>query len=197
MTYTRNIVSAYLASSPADIADGVEWYARAHRLAVELDPNDVARAAGIIAALSPLQSWPTNVVNARKIYAGIFTGLGLKRNVAKAVAIYNGAAPLDVLGGPKVRAFYATILDPAISHAVVIDRHAIDIAFGAVQDDIARMAMVNITKARNGYEILAESYRAAAGIISANNSVISPAELQAITWTFWRRNNTPNKYGDA
>lgn len=195
LTYTTNIVNAFLDSSPDDVLDGMEWYARAHRLAIELDPNNVQRACGIIAALSPLQYWPVNVANARKVYAGVPI-FGLKKNVAKAYAIYNGGAPLDILGGPKVRAFYATILNPAISHSVVVDRHALDIAAGIVQNDADRSAMVKVTKAHNGYDAIASAYRFAAAIISANGNNVSPAELQAITWTYWRRNHAANKHGD-
>ncbi len=196
-TLRANVIAQFIRTSPADVLHGVEWYARAHRLAVELDPGNVSRAAGIIAALSPVTSWPQNVAKARAMYAGEPVR-GLGKNVAKAYAIYNGANPLDVLGGDKVRAFYMTILDPSISDAVVVDRHAIDIAAGKVQSDADRSAMVKVTKASNGYNIIAQAYREAARIISAEFDLsISPAQLQAIVWVSWRNDVIKANHGDA
>ena len=60
---------------------------------------------------------------------GTLGNVGLKSNVDKALAILNGAAPLDILGGDKVRTFYGNIVNPW-GEGVTIDRHAYDIVTG-------------------------------------------------------------------
>lgn len=181
MSYRANIIAEFIKADSAQIEAGIEWYARAHRLALELDPTNVSRAAGVIAAMSPLMSWPQNVKVARNMYAGLPVK-GLSRNVAKAYAIFSGAEPLDILGGDKVRSFYMTILDPTISDSVVIDRHAAAIAVGHILSDAERGRVIT----KKGYKVISEAYKDAAAIISGEWRRVSPAELQAIVWTSWR-----------
>jgi hypothetical protein len=155
------------------------WYDDAHNVARNLGGNRFHRAAGVIAALSPMNGWENNKRKAAQLYAqkGDGTNCGLLRNVAKAVAIYNGEDALDILGGDKVRAFYATIVDPSGDHEPVIDRHAFDIAVGMVTNDAARSAL-----SRKGeYQRFSDVYRAAAVKVG-----IGPSQLQAVTWMQWR-----------
>ncbi len=154
--------------------DGMVWYDRAQTLARELDPENPSRAAGILAALSPQKSWAQNVKLARACYAlgepvG-HTGAMLRQ----ARAIYQGADPLDVLRGPKVRQFYLCIMG---LDGCCIDRHAVDIARGkrGANKDASILGRVG------AYEKCQETYRKAAKILG-----ISAAQLQAITWVQWR-----------
>lgn len=174
-----NVLAVYRAATGSDMREGLSWYLDAHNYARILDPTNPSRAAGVIAAMSPLMGWDLNKIVASKAYlAGNANGFGLGRNCAKANRILNGEAPLDVLGGDKVRSFYATILDPTdASVSPVIDRHAYDIAVGEVTDDKRRA-----TLSRKGrYEEFANVYREAA-IISG----IGSAQMQAVTWITWR-----------
>ena len=183
-------------ASSSDIDDGMAWYDNAKTLARTLSPNDVARGAGVIAALSPLQSWPVNVRNAATVF-DTGTCKGLLRNVAKAERIYNGESPLDVLSGPKVRAFYLNIMGDHSPEAVTIDRHAIDVACGIVQSDVDRAKAI---KGKAGYRLIADMYADAADIINKsgkNGETMTPAQLQAIVWVYWRRNVIANNHGDA
>src|SRR6201991_3195862 len=128
---TRNITRTFRAASAADLDAGLGWYVAAHRIATTLDPASPARAAAVIAVLSPLLPWPRNVTEARNAYIGHpIRTLGASRR--KARQILAGADPELVVSGPKVRAFWRTIADPTEPRAVVIDRHAIDIAAGRV-----------------------------------------------------------------
>lgn len=105
-------------------------------------------------------------------------GLGLDGSCVKATRILAGETPLDVLGGDKVRAFYATILDPHGYDVPVIDRHAFDIAVGRVTDEKARA-----TLSRKGeYARFGEVY-----IDAARSVGVSSSQMQAITWVAWRR----------
>lgn len=183
----------------------------------------VQRAAGVIAALSPRLAWRKNVEYAKLAYLiynqvkspygpsdkaqrvfsdhgtaeAYFAGMipTLNANARKAFRILNGEAPEDVLGGPKVRAFYFTIVNPSDPRGVVVDRHAIDITFGQVLSDQSR----GLALGRKGaYEAVSELYRRAAKIVSAElGEIWTPAQVQATTWTYWRRERAAAYHGEA
>lgn len=185
----NNILSVYNGASASVMRAGLSWYLDAHNFARTVGGGrewHVARNAGIIAALSPLNGWENNKRKAAQVIAmrgriavakGQPNGIGLGNNVAKAVAIYKGAEPLDILSGDKVTAFYRTILDPTGDINPVIDRHAFDIAVGERTNDVRRAAL-----SRKGvYAEFASAYREAAKFAG-----IGSAQMQAITWVAWR-----------
>lgn len=196
---TRNVTRAFRNASVADLIEGRDWYERARNLARELDPHDIERAAGVIAALSPLTPWSRNQELARLAYTlhntlGLGTGEGLptlNRNGRKVAQILQGGDPDDILKGPKVRAFWKAIADPFAADAIVIDRHAIDVSLGHVTDDETRGRIVGRVGA---YEAIASAYRQAAKILSRElKRDIVPSEVQAVTWLYWRRNHAAHK----
>jgi len=148
------------------------------RAAANLDPDHPNRAAGIIAALSPQTSWPRNLGLAARMYAdGRLNGGALSRSVTRATAIYHGAEPLNVLQGPKTRAFYRLIADPDDPDTVCIDRHAIDVAVGERLSVLDRESRYPLNR-HNWYERFATVYRAA-----ARQLAVTPSVVQATTWT--------------
>lgn len=173
-----NVLAVYRMANAEQLRNGLSWYLDAHNTARVLDPNRVHRAAGVIAALSPMMGWEANKRAAMLAYKREFAdGLGLSRNCQKANRILYGEHPLDVLGGNKVRAFYATIENPTGDIDPVIDRHAFDIAVGEVTDDKRRSAL-----SRKGvYAEFAHVYREAAILVG-----IGSAQMQAVTWVTWR-----------
>lgn len=195
MTFTdvpsvANILAVYNAATADDLREGLAWYQTAHNWcrvqAGSNRPHLVARNAGIVAALSPLNGWGNNKRKAAELISlrgrvavekGKPNGIGLGANVAKAVAIYNGADPLDILKGDKVRAFYATILDPQGDVSPVVDRHAFDIAVGERTDEKRR----GILSRKGVYEQFANAYREAAKVAG-----IGAPQMQAVTWIAWR-----------
>jgi hypothetical protein len=181
---TRNITRAYRTATVADRVAGCGWYIAAHQVALGLDSQDPARAAAVIAVLSPLLSWRRNVVEANNVYAGRPVRT-LGSNAQKARRIAAGADPEEIVRGPKVRAFWHTIADPAEPRAVVIDRHAIDIAAGCVLGDKLRMSYLSRSGA---YDEVSDKYRRAARHLSREfGQHITPAAVQATTWVYWRR----------
>lgn len=174
-----NVLAVYNGANATNMREGLSWYLDAHNEARILTPGNPSKGAGILAALSPMNGWENNKNKARQLIAqnGDGSGCGLYRNVAKAVEIYKGANPLDILGGDKVRAFYSTILDPFGDIDPVIDRHAFDIAVGERTDEKRR----GILSRKGVYAEFAAVYRDAAKVAG-----IGSAQMQAITWVAWR-----------
>lgn len=184
-----NVLSVYHLATAANIRDGLTWYLRAHDFARVVGggrAHHVARNAGIIAALSPMNEWKNNKRKAAQLIsqrgrvvigADGKNGIGLSANVVKAVRIYRGEDPMQVLGGDKVTAFYRTILDPTGDIEPVIDRHAFDIAVGRRTNDKTR----GILDRKGVYTQFANVYREAAVLAG-----IGSAQMQAITWVAWK-----------
>jgi hypothetical protein len=172
----RNIIDVYDTATGAEIAEGLAWYVTAHAVAKSL--GGARRGAGTLAALSPQTDWERNVEMAHDVYRGRTPRYATGANIAKARRCDAGEHWADVLGGSKVRNFAAVIEDPTDAHAVVIDRHAFDVAVGRITDDKIRGTIL----ARAGvYEIFADAYRQAAAEIG-----VTPSEVQAVTWVVWR-----------
>lgn len=176
-----NIIAIFRKATPAQLAEGLEWYADAHSLAVALDPQNVLRAAGVISALSPKQPWGRNVTLATRTYADGQASGTLGFCVRAANRIMSGESVDDVLRGDKTNAFAHVIADPTDPHAVVVDRHAFDIAVGRVTDDETR----NVLSRKGVYAIFADAYREAARVLG-----YSPSQVQAVTWVVWRETET-------
>jgi hypothetical protein len=150
------------------------WYTLARKAArsIARDHGTTLRvAAGIIAAMSPMSEWSGNITASRRLAAAHAAGdrtapaAGLRQNVDKAWRILSGERPLDVLNGPKVRAFYRNILGDL--SAVTVDRWAARAA--GVPDSFVG------TRAR--YDEVADEYRKAAALVE-----LEPAILQAVVW---------------
>jgi hypothetical protein len=184
-----NVLAVYNRATADQIRWGLEWYPFAHRTALAMGGGrgyHIARNAGIIAALSPMNGWNNNIRKARQVISmrgnivireDGSNGIGLSSNVAKAVAIYRGADPADVLNGDKVTSFYRSILNPTGDTRPTVDRHAFDIAVGERTDDKRR----GILGRKGVYEEFADVYREAARIVG-----IGAPQMQAITWVAWR-----------
>lgn len=186
MTFTdtpavSNVLAVYNGASADEVRSGLSWYLDAHNVSRTLADTygvSVEAAAGIIAALSPMNGWENNKRKAAQLLAqGHGEGIGLPANVTKALRIRAGESPLDVLNGDKVTAFYRTILDPTGDIDPVIDRHAFDIAVGERTDDKRRAIL-----GRKGvYSQFANVYRDAAKVAG-----IGAAQMQAVTWVAWK-----------
>jgi hypothetical protein len=171
----RRILAAYGEATAADLAAGLDWYRRAHDAARDLLPADPSRAAGVIAALSPRCHWRTNLVWAAAILEAAERGdaspprvhtLAMRR-LAWRIAL--GEAPLEVLNGPKVRAFYANITGDL--DAVTVDVWAARAAAGR---DVARIT-------GRTYTLIARAYREAAAILD-----MPARDVQAAVWVHVR-----------
>jgi hypothetical protein len=183
----------YLRANDYDREEGLHWYANAHDTARIISDKlgvSIKIAIGVIAALSPGRNWGLNLIEAEEFIKAYTSGargnhlpiVGTygQRNIKKAISILEGKEPLEILGGNKVRSFYANILDPKRSE-VTIDRHAKGLAIrsnsikGATAEEDAIVTNAEYPFYAKHYVKLAERL----GLI--------PNQLQAICWVTWRR----------
>jgi len=174
----RSILRVYRSATAEQFDAGMAWYSDAHGIASDfasVHGVTVEVSAGVIAALSPMQSYGANLNMARRFLAsaGTLDSGYLGDNLAKARAIYNGADIPVTLNGDKTRNFYASILSAGVD-GVTIDRHAYCIAVNR------RVKSVSLT--RKQYAQVASAYDRAAFLAG-----VTPAQIQAVTWVVWRQ----------
>lgn len=174
-------VDGWLSAATAhDLAMGISWYDRAQMMAEEMAEESglsIRACAGVIAALSPRQQWATNIAQARQLVMAAAAGeseppaVGTMANRRKAWRIANGEDPSTVLGGSKVRAFFANIMGD--TESVTVDAWAARAAEGRDNPN---------APVRRRYELLAESFRRV-----AERRGMTPRDVQAAVWTVYRR----------
>ena len=189
--YVRNILKVYRRHTIDDWAHGVSWYRSAlvqcEDIADEYSMR-VNTVIGVMAALSPNNRWEYNVRNTWAMIDAwcnqrdidsfkVSTYSTMKRKAWSILEdqLHTHDAIMDRLNGQKIRSFYSNIrgLDE-----VTIDGHALNIARGE---------RVNLTddKTNIGKKLYRELQ--SAYIRAAKRVDVEPHELQAITWTTWRR----------
>ena len=175
---TRRATAEYRTASANQINEGHAWYPNAHSIARDMAVEHMVTievAAGVLAALSPRTGWGKNVMYAERMLssAGTLDRGMLSRSLAHGRAIYDGTPALDVLQGPKTRAFYSAILSSGESPDPVIDIHA--------------WAMLVGDRSSKGPRGITE-YRAAAKCMLRAASILDVGchEVQAVTWLTWR-----------
>lgn len=192
-----NIIRVWSAGTPLQQSIGGMWYRNEHDYGRALadthwrrgSRRTITHALGIMAALSPMVPWDYAKQLALVCYRehGL-TGGHYGQFVDKANAIYLGADPRDVLGGPKVRAFYEALgtagTDPDI---VVIDRHALHASIGDIVTPQQRTKLLRQSTVHDGYEFAADAYRRATKVINLDHDLaLTPSQVQATTWIVWR-----------
>ncbi len=160
-TLRRNIWKALLCASDQEIHDGMHFYEGAHglcRFFSRLHPDvSVQQVAGIYSALSPMNTWDTNVSNILDVLRDLSSASvnTTDINLHKALQIRMGASPLAVLQGRKVRAFYNAIANPDDTTSVPVDRHLINLAIGIFPDKMTQSRLASdqdiYTRVENAY----------------------------------------------
>ena len=186
-----NIISIWKLSTAQEKRDGIVWYIDAHKECEHMAETfrlPVYQCAGVVSALSPNNKWEINVRNAYEMCTNYIDGGDIddirvstyhtmKR---KAWSILDDKLTddddiLTRLNGQKIRSFYSNIRG---LNEVTIDGHAFNIAQNVrhnLTDD-----KTNIGKKL--YRELQDAY-----VRAAKRVDVAPHELQAITWTTWRR----------
>ena len=189
--HIRNILKVYRRATADDVANGLEWYDRAKRYASiisNLSGVNLNTVVGVMAALSPNNKWERNVKDTeRMVWAWVkgedmtdFKVSCYNTMKAKAWSILEDDLTEDEdiltrLNGQKIRSFYSNTrgLDE-----VTIDGHAYNIALGIRQG----LTSDKTTMGKKVYRTMQAAY-----VKAAKRVGVKPHELQAITWTTWKR----------
>lgn len=184
----RNVLEVAERVSDNNWQAGHDWYPIANHIAEDigkLSNTNTMSGAGVLAALSPSTSWENNIAQAHEFMHRGYAPYQSRANNDKARRILGGEHPLDVLGGPKVLAFYDAIIEPNNEHsAPVLDRHAIAVYMGHSVPDASKHIRYIGNKSLPQRQVLGRiegAYRNAADDIGVNVHV-----LQAATWIQWR-----------
>ena len=192
-----NILAIYNLSSAAEIRAGLDWYAVAHNEALGISERHnvpLTTVIGVIAALSPNNKWRRNLDNADALIAAYLDGEPVESvkvstyHTMKAKAWSILADQLDEtddiltrLNGQKIKSFYECIL--GIVHGICIDGHALNIwrneRHGLTSDK------TNIGKRL--YADIQADYLEAGASVTYQGRKLTAYEMQAVTWTVWRR----------
>jgi hypothetical protein len=175
--YVANIIAAWGSATADQSARGRTWYRTAHELATIMSEGNTRAGAGVIAALSANKAWEQNVKIAAQAWATGEARGHVRDALGKAERIMLGEDPIVVLPtDSKTWNFFRCIADPEDAEAVVIDRHAHDVAvnerFGNADRGLSN---------KRRYATLAHAYREAARQLGELPSVV-----QAVTWVVWR-----------
>lgn len=189
--YVRNILKVFRKADESEIEHGKQWYQIANNDAQAIaNDNNVSlnQCVGVIAALSPNNKWNRNLINASDMIAAHNSGNSLDSfkvstygaNKRKAWSILkdnlSDCEPiLERLNGRKVQAFYSNIMGYDVC---TIDGHALNIALGKRQSLTSDANRVGVKL----YRELVEAYTRA-----AHKEGLKAYEMQAITWSTWRR----------
>lgn len=158
-----------------EVIAGTGWYRGAERIARRLARKygtTKHRAAGVIAAMSPNQTWKNNLVMAEEALAG--NPRGFSSAVARARRIMAGGSIISTFPDPdgnshKIREFYRAIAGNP--NAVVIDRWALRAAWGEASVDAHWLQRKGV------YNMVADAYREVARTIE-----MDPRDFQAAVW---------------
>ncbi len=189
--YVRNILKTYRKATHDDISNGLEWYDRAKREAQGIAKETglpLSTVIGVMAALSPNNKWERNVSNTLDLCQAYVDG-GFPQDVKvstyhkmkdKAWSILedhltSDSDILERLNGQKIRSFYSNI--KGLSE-VTIDGHALNIARGYREGLTSDKTNIGV----KAYRELQEAY-----VRAAKRVGVKPHEMQAITWTTWKR----------
>lgn len=204
--HERNIGWHWDNATDDEIHQGLHWYVHAHHVAKAIANGDARLGAGMLAVYSPQQAWNANLLLAATVLR-TRVGIGGAGSGVFATATQRTAAERllagerwdTVLSGPKVRAF-ADLIEHGGNQAagpsrVVIDRHALSVAHGAMLTTAEYTAApVSAARRRHGlvqypyYDRLVELYRDAAAEISCRRQEpVAPHEVQAVTWLVRQR----------
>lgn len=176
----ENMRSVHNKCVEEDLMYGKGWYNRANFFSLALSEKygvSEMKAAGIIAALSPLKEWTLNKAMAEEFIRtkGVISK-HTSTQTMKARKILNQASTVqdieNYLGGLKTVNFFNNIYNPFSKDHVTVDRHHIYLSLGWDAQSCT-------TKQ---YEFIKQNT-----IILANELNIIPNELQSTLWVCWKR----------
>lgn len=187
-----------------EIQDGLAWYGAARdfsRSLMDQSPrlHSMEHGAGIVAVLSPQESWAGNQKRAIAFVRGQKVG-GKSWCLRSAEQILSGADPFRVLHyfqnengeyvnprtNYKTQAFYCNIVGRD-SQRVTVDRHGWAMLYGDRQ-----IGSVLLRPSKAQYAWAEQMFHCAAAKYG-----IPTQDFQAVTWLVWRKNDLKHRIGQA
>lgn len=197
----NSILRFHALASLDETIEGLDWYQSAHNYCKELAARynvSVSQVAGIISAFSPQCGWQENkrfalsfLINPNKVTRNEMQTTKARKilTLTSEADIYRSLSLNDAAW--KTKAFFLNMLNPTVLTDVTIDRHAIAICIqhpnktAALSDTYSKMTVTQ-------YRFFERCYIAAAVKVG-----LLPQQLQAITWTVYRRIRDLRTYDDA
>lgn len=193
----QNILDMYALATSEEKTFGETWYQEAHDIAQALANKygyTLEQVIGVIAAISPMNRWAKNIVDAENILIANNAGLGFSavkvssfdKNKTKAFACISAKNMYDIdelMNAKKTTAFARNIYEPCKDEFVTVDGHAYCVSIG---ERIPLEQCPGMTAKR--YDSVANLYRMAASELGLKGHVV-----QAITWVAYRRLNKITK----
>lgn len=196
VTYTstggiNRIKHYYSLATNTELNDGLKWYGKANdfcKALATIHNVPLIQVAGIVAALSPQQSWETNQKQAKQFLQSGKANGATKVRLQKCFDILDTQDENEILeilskGGKflKTRKFFINIYAPLRRLDATIDRHAVGVVTQSANNVQAIDENFRQMTAKQ-YKFIEHCYIRAAELLN-----ICPCELQAITWTVYRR----------
>jgi hypothetical protein len=185
----------------AEQREGMNWYNDANNYCRELAARfnvSVSQVAGIIAAFSPQCGWLENKRFALSFLMQPNKVVKTQIQTQKAQAILKLHADSDIFNALsiagaawKTKAFFLNIVNPNILTDVTIDRHAIAVC---IQQPSKTEAL---SEAYGKLTLKQYRFFESCYIKASLELDIHPHQLQAITWTVYRRLRELRQYDNA
>jgi len=197
----NSIIRFHSLASIEETIEGLDWYQQAHDYCRELAARfnvSVSQVAGIIAAFSPQCGWQENkrfalsfLISPNKIIkCQVQTDKARKILTLQSEAdIYRALSLNDAAW--KTKAFFLNMLNPTVLTDVTIDRHAIAVCIQHPSNTFA------LSEAYGKLTVAQYRFFEACYVKAAVQLGILPQQLQAITWTTYRRIRDLRTYDDA
>ncbi len=183
----RNLITVYNQVRPWEKTDGYAYYdtqrlklqSIANKYEIQLD-----RCVGAFAALSPNNSEKNTYI---ALATCIQIALGKLPETTSVVAYPNSrekalkilrTGNIELLQGPKTKAFYWNTLEPDNSSYVTVDGHMVGCWNGKVATMKSRASVINATQ----YTSIANDIRSVATCAG-----IPAPRMQSVLWIVWKR----------
>lgn len=188
---TSNIHAIFNLATPAEIKAGKAWYAEAQEACQSMaDRHELPLqiVVGVVAALSPNNRWERNLEDADKLCAAFLNGDAVESvkcctyHTMRAKAwgiLQDGPSTIEEivkqLKGQKIVAFFRCIMG---QNVCCVDGHALNIYRAERHPLTSDKTNVGVRL----YRTISDAYAEA-----GKKHGLKAYEMQAITWTVWRR----------
>tara|TARA_R110002126_G_scaffold192495_5_gene340664 strand:+ start:807 stop:1340 length:534 start_codon:yes stop_codon:yes gene_type:complete len=170
-------------ATSSEFKAGLNWYKDARDLCTMLSikyDNSVSQIAQVISVLSPQKKWETNKAEVVCLYAQVFDNIeppfnyfATKKQLEECKQIMLGNFSIP----PKrIKTYsFADNISNLNSQEITIDRHALRVAYDDKTSTLDKVTLKQYKAAREAYKL------------SASQHGLEGYEVQAITWTVYKR----------